>query len=130
MELESFSHSYGQLAYHVVLVTKYRRQVLKDKQDIVKLIFNEIAIQHGWKLYATEVLPDHVHLFLSTKPTVSPSQLFQFLKGTSSRILFKAFPEIKEQLWGGHLWSRGKFIRSVGSVTAESIEHYIRESQS
>jgi len=129
MELESFSHSYGQLAYHVVLVTKYRRQVLKFK-DEVKLILNEIAIENGMKLYAIEVQPDHVHIFVSIKPSMPISLALKFLKGKSSRILFKVHPEIKQQLWGGHLWSRGTFIRSVGSVTAESIERYIYESQS
>lgn len=130
MELESFSHAYGQLAYHIVLVTKYRRQVLgADKKDIVKLAFNEIALKHKMKLYAIEVLSDHVHLFISAKPTLSPSKLLQLLKGTSARFLFQAFPEIKKFLWKVHLWSRGKFIRSVGSVTAEAIQHYIQESQ-
>lgn len=27
------------------------------------------------------------------------------IKGTSSRILFQEFPEIKMKLWKGHLWS-------------------------
>ncbi|MDI6806833.1 MAG: IS200/IS605 family transposase [Candidatus Aenigmarchaeota archaeon] len=131
MELQSFSHSYGQLAYHVVLVTKYRRQVLsKDKHDVVKLIFNEIAIKHAMKLHAIEVLEEHVHIFITIPPTLCLSKAMQLLKGISSRILFKAFPEIKQKLWGGHLWSKGKFFRSVGSVTAEAIQHYIRETQS
>ena len=129
MQLESFSHVYGQLAYHIVLVTKYRRQVLEFK-DEVKLVLNEIAIEHQMKVHAIEVLEEHVHLFISMKPTLPISIALKFLKGKSARILFKSNPEIRQQLWGGHLWSRGTFIRSVGSVTAESIERYIRESQS
>ncbi|HHE36183.1 MAG TPA: IS200/IS605 family transposase, partial [Candidatus Woesearchaeota archaeon] len=28
----------------------------------------------------------------------------------------------------GHLWSPGKFFRSVGNVTAEAIKNYIAQS--
>jgi len=36
---------------------------------------------------------------------------------------------LKKYYWGGSLWSKGKFFRSVGNVTADTIKHYIRESQ-
>ncbi|MFQ6128849.1 MAG: transposase, partial [Thermoplasmata archaeon] len=42
---------------------------------------------------------------------------------------FRVFPELRAMFWRGHLWSRGKFFRSVGSVTADVIEHYILESR-
>ncbi|ODS42994.1 MAG: hypothetical protein MSIBF_07025 [Candidatus Altiarchaeales archaeon IMC4] len=29
---------------------------------------------------------------------------------------------------GGHLWSKGKFYRSVGNVTADTVKHYIAQS--
>jgi putative transposase len=32
-------------------------------------------------------------------------------------------------LWKGNLRSAGKFYRSVGNVTADTIKHYINESQ-
>ncbi|HWQ19671.1 MAG TPA: transposase, partial [Methanotrichaceae archaeon] len=38
-------------------------------------------------------------------------------------------PELKKRYWGGNLWSSGKFFRSVGNVTADTIKHYIEESQ-
>ena len=37
------------------------------------------------------------------------------------------YPELKT--YGDKLWSAGKFFRSVGSVTAETVEYYIKESQ-
>jgi len=43
--------------------------------------------------------------------------------------LFKLHPELKKRYWGGSLWSSGKFFRSVGNVTADTIKHYIEESQ-
>ncbi|MEE9116568.1 MAG: hypothetical protein V3U09_06700, partial [Thermoplasmata archaeon] len=44
--------------------------------------------------------------------------------------LFRVFPELRAMFKRGHLWSRGKFFRSVGELTADAIEHYILESRS
>jgi 5-methylcytosine-specific restriction enzyme subunit McrC len=43
--------------------------------------------------------------------------------------MFKLHPELRKRYWGGSLWSSGKFFRSVGNVTADTIKHYIKESQ-
>ena len=70
-----------------------------------------------------------VHLFLEMHPTHSLSRTFQLFKGISARKLFWRFPSLKKKLWGGHLWSRGKFFRSVGEVTTEKVEFYIKGTQ-
>lgn len=72
-------------------------------------------------------MEDHVHLFLSMKPTQDISSLIQSLKGISSKHLREMYPELKG--YGSKLWSAGKFFRSVGSVTADTVEYYIKESQ-
>ena len=43
--------------------------------------------------------------------------------------MFKLHPELREKYWGGNLWSSGKFYRSIGNVTADTIRHYINDSQ-
>jgi putative transposase len=76
-----------------------------------------------------EVVDNHVHLFLEFHPNNSLSEVMQYLKGGSSYRLFKLHPDLKKRYWGGSLWSNGKFYRSVGNVTADTIKHYIKESQ-
>ena len=131
MSLRSFSHAYGESNYHIVLVPKYRRDIFKNIHAArgCKLIFHEIAEKYGYGILALEVMEDHVHLFLEMHPTHSLSRTFQLFKGISARKLFQRFPSLKKKLWGGHLWSRGKFFRSVGQVTSERVEYYIKESQ-
>ncbi len=131
MSLRSFSHAFGESNYHIVLVPKYRRDIFKniDAARGCKLIFREIAEKYRYKILALEVMEDHIHLFLEIHPTHSLSRTFQLFKGISARILFLRFPSLKKKLWGGHLWSKGKFFRSVGEVTSERIEFYIKESQ-
>ena len=86
-------------------------------------------LEQGYKIHAMEIVADHVHLFLEFHPSTSLSKVLQYLKGGSSHRLFKLHPELKKRYWGGSLWSSGKFFRSVGNVTADTIEHYIKESQ-
>ena len=131
MELRSFSHGYGQITYHIVLVPKYRYRIFYDKQvkKDCELILNNICMEKGYKIHAMEIVEDHLHLFLEFHPSTSLSKAVQCLKGGSSYRLFKLHPELKKRYWGGSLWSSGKFFRSVGNVTADTIAHYIKESQ-
>ena len=130
MNLISLSHSYGQSAFHLVLVTKYRRKVFYGKVSRkLAEILNEIGSTYNITIHALKVLPDHVHIFISIHPTLSLSRAIQLLKGISARILFSEFPQLKSAVWGDHLWSRGKFFRSVGAVTSEAVQHYIEQSQ-
>ena len=73
-------------------------------------------------------MPDHVHCFVGLHPTMSICKALQLLKGFSAKKIFEHHPWLRKYFRTGHLWSPGKFFRSVGSVTKEAIEHYIRES--
>ncbi|MGB9940210.1 IS200/IS605 family transposase [Methanosarcina sp.] len=131
MELHSFSHGYGQITYHIVLVPKYRYSIFYNKRikKDCELILSNICTKNGYKIHAMEVVDNPVHLFLEFHPSNSLSEVIRYLKGGSSYRLFKLHPDLKKQYWGGSLWSNGKFYRSVGNVTADTIKHYIKESQ-
>jgi putative transposase len=70
------------------------------------------------------VQEDHVHLFLSAPPSVSPSQIAHTLKGTTARKVFQCFPERKKQLWGGAFWSRSYYVGSVGDISVDAVLKY------
>jgi len=95
----------------------YNKQLKKD----CELILNNICMEQGYKIHAMEIVEDHVHLFLEFHPSISLSKVIQYLKGGSSYRLFKLHPELKKRYWSGSLWSSGKFFRSVGNVTANTI---------
>ena len=85
-----------------------------------------IASNHGYRLLAVKVHDgDHVHVFFSATPRVCVPEVVRVLKCVSAQLLFSEFPQIKEQLWGGHLWSDGYAVRTAGVVTIEKIEQYI-----
>jgi len=70
---------------------------------------------------------DHVHLYVSAPPRMSVSQVVQYLKGKSSRILQQEFSSLRKRYWGQHLWARGYFCASSGTVTDEMIKAYIEQ---
>ena len=121
-------HAVYDLKYHLVWAPKYRKMLLKDRlAERLKEIFKEIAERYEFEIDTVEVKEDHVHLFLIAPPRYSPSRVVQIVKSVSAKIVFKEFPEVKEELWGGELWNDGYFVRSVGDkVTAEVIRRYIK----
>lgn len=116
--------------YHVVFVTKYRRQIFdtKTKQDDMKNILKTISQGNDSEIEHLEVMPDHIHLMLSFKPKYAPSSIVKSFKGASARAWFKQYPETKKQLWKGHLWSPSFFISTIGNVSEKVLSQYI-ESQ-
>jgi putative transposase len=73
-----------------------------------------------------ETMPDHIHLFISAKPTLSPASIVSTLKSISAIWLFKKFPTLKRsKFWGSGLWSKGYCVGTAGTVTAQTIQKYI-----
>lgn len=121
------SHTRFDLKYHFVWITKYRKPVLRGEvatrlRDLVIEVCkaNELEILQG------HVSKDHVHLFVSAQPNISPSKIMQYIKGKTSRKLMMEFKHIQKMFWGRHMWARGYFVASSGNVTDEVIQEYIR----
>ena len=121
-------HAVYDLKYHFVWIPKYRKLVLKGPvAESLKTIFYGIAERYELEIDTLEVMSDHVHMFLIVPPKYSPSHVVQILKSVSARELFSRHAELREELWGGELWSDGYFVRSVGDeVTADVIRRYIK----
>ena len=71
------------------------------------------------------VSKDHLHLLVSVPPHLSVSKLVQGLKGKTSRKLLGEYKRLASQFWGRHLWARGYFVASSGTITDEVIAQYI-----
>ncbi|WP_080057200.1 IS200/IS605 family transposase [Spirosoma aerolatum] len=120
------SHSTYDIKYHIVWITKYRKQVMVGQvAENVRSILREICKQNEVEILAGHVSKDHVHLFVSVPPYISVSDLVQALKGKSSRKLLSTDKNLAKMFWGRHLWARGYFAASSGNVTDEVVKHYI-----
>src|ERR1044072_3657421 len=122
------SHAADDTAYHLVWSPKYRKHILTGALAArVEQMFREIAEVYDIMIDEMEVSPDHVHLFCSFPPRYSIAQVVTRFKSLSARAVFREFPQVKRQLWGGEFWEDGYFARTVGDhVTAEVIRKYIQ----
>jgi len=112
------------LGLHVVWCPKYRRRVLGGQVGVrLRELIDVKATEHGWRIVACEIMPDHVHLFVKTRPKDSPSYVANQLKGFTSRRLREEFPFLRSRL--PTLWSRSFFVASVGAVSAATVQRYI-----
>jgi putative transposase len=124
------AHTKSDLKIHVVWIPKYRKAVLTGDVALrVRDLVRQIAAQHELEILSGKVASDHVHVFLSYRPTQKVSQIMQWLKGTSSRVLLQEFPRLRKQFWGRHLWARGYLAVSSGNITDEMIREYIDEQE-
>ena len=119
-------HTVFDIKFHLVWITKYRYKILKGSigKRLIELLkqgceAKDIVIVKG------HVSPDHVHMLVSVPPSLSVSNVAKYLKGRSSHLLQDEFPELKKKYWGQHLWARGYFCATVGTVTEEMIKQYI-----
>lgn len=116
------------LGYHLIWCTKYRRKVLNDEiQGRLKVLLTTKTEELGCKLLEIETMPDHVHLFVKTKPTISPHYLVQQLKGYSSRVLRSEFSSLKSRL--PTLWTRSYYVESVGHISEQTVLKYIADQK-
>jgi putative transposase len=111
MEYRTTAHSVYNLNYHIVLVTKsgttplspYRNKVLSGAvEDYLKEQVYDICDRYGWDVLALEVMPDHVHLFVSSPPKIAPMydktcfvRVARTVKSILAVSVFRRFPTLK-----------------------------------
>ena len=113
--------------YHIVWSVKYRRKVITPEiEAYMKELVQQIATDKGFLVDEFESgNGDHVHLFVSAPPKMSPTLIVQYLKGITGRKLYEKFPSLRDQLWKGELWNHSYYIETIGDVSSETIRKYI-----
>ena len=126
--LKHKNHAVGQNSYHLVWKTKYAEPIFISTayRKVCEGALRQIATNYGFHIYELQVMDNHVHLFVDIPSTMPVSKALQLFKGISSRMLRRQFSFLRDIKC---LWSPGKFFRSVGNVTSDVIQNYIKYSQ-
>jgi len=91
-------------------------------------MFRSIGEQSDSTIDEMEVSSEHVPIFCSFPPRYSIAQVITRFKSLSAREVFREYPPVKRQLWGGEFWETGYFARTVGDkVTSAVIRQYIQQ---
>jgi len=99
----------------------------KEIGQRLRIIIQESCVRYGIVIETGTIRSDHIHILIKAPGYMSPSKISQVLKGKTSYILEREFPELKKRYWGQHLWARGYLCATVGAVTEETIKKYIGE---
>lgn len=114
--------------YHIIFCPKYRRKVLREPiAERFKQIVMSMQDEQNFYVLGMEVMPNHVHLLLDIDPTIGVNVVVARIKGKTAHILNREFPELTRKL--PTLWTRSKFIATVGSVSLEVVKKYIEDQK-
>lgn len=127
MELENNNHSVFALSYHLILVVKYRREVIDNAiSSRLKEIFERISPNYNISIIEWNHDIDHIHILFKAEPNSELSKFINAYKSASSRLIKKEYPSIKSKLWKEYFWSRSFCLITTGGANIETIKKYIQ----
>ena len=113
---------------HIVLVTKYRKQLLRDAiANDVKAKIYDICNSKGYGIIAMETDKDHIHLLISYDTTDRICDIVKLIKQETTYHLWQKYSAfLCHQYWKKRIfWSDGYFACSIGEVSSATIQKYI-----
>ena len=98
-------------------IDNFVKYIMKGIQERYNLVIEEMGFDQN-----------HMHIFVGASPSKSPMEIYTVIKSITARKIFARFPWLKTyELWGGELWSDGKYVGTVGEeTTAAVIRKYIQ----
>jgi putative transposase len=128
----SKGRSVSDLKAHLVLTTKYRRNVFtKPMLDRMHEILEDLLGKWDCKLIDFNGEENHIHLLFQYLPQMELTKLVNTLKTVTSRRLRSEFQEqVDKFYYKDVLWNGSYFIVSCGGVTVSTLQRYIEEQDS
>lgn len=124
--IRSGQHVKYNVNYHIVWIPKYRKRLLSSPEirNALTGMLNLESESRGWRVLALEIMPDHIHLFVSVPPSVAVASVVNQLKGVTSRRLRQQFPSLKQYVRKS-LWAVGYYVSTAGFVSQAQVKKYI-----
>ncbi|MEI2329077.1 IS200/IS605 family transposase [Priestia megaterium] len=128
MNLDSNNHSVFSMYYHLILVIKYRRNVIDDAiSDYAKEKFVSLGNKYNITLVEWNDDIDHIHILFKAHPNTELSKFINAYKSASSRLIKKEFPLVRKKLWKEMFWSRSFCLLTTGGSHIEVVKKYIED---
>ena len=127
-EYISKNHSKFLIKYHIILVCKYRKQLLVGAFEYdMKKIMRHISEMSDFDIEVMETDKNHLHMMVRIEPKLSPLQIVRRLKQMSTSAVWKKYRDfLRHNFYKEHtFWTDGYFVSSIGNVSQETIKKYI-----
>lgn len=127
MALVRTHHNVYDTHYHIVFPVKYRKSLLTNDIPLaINAIAQEIAERYTIDFEKIGYDQNHIHILCSFPPKHSGSAVVRIFKSITARQLFKQFPALKKDLWGGEFWSDGFYLATVSERgNWKAVEQYV-----
>lgn len=91
MNLQTNRHSIYNLQYHLVVVTKYRKNIINDniKNELILIAKNIFEVKNKAQIIEINTDKDHIYIFFSIDPQIQLSKLINSFETVSSRLVRK-----------------------------------------
>ena len=123
----SLAHTKWMCKYHIVFSPKYRRKVIYNQyRESLQDIIRTLCRYKGVEILEGHMMSDHVHLVLSIPPKISVSSFMGYLKGKSTLMIYDRYSELQSK-WDKAFWARGYYVETIGNITDEAVQKYIKE---
>jgi putative transposase len=128
-DYRSLRHTKWECKDHVVFIPKYRNKAIYGAlRRRLGDVLRTLAEQKESRIEERHLIPDHVHMRISTPPKYSVAQVVGFIKGKSAIHIARNYTEQRRNFVGQHFWARGYFVTTVGRDEA-AVREYIREQE-
>jgi putative transposase len=126
------ANTYTSLHYHFTFSTKNREPwIAEEIENRVWAYIGGIARHHKMTALQVGGIEDHVHALVMAPPTLSPSEIAQYLKGESSKWIHEEFPKFRLFEWqdgyGGFTVSKSQ-IPDVIAYIKNQREHHRKKT--
>ena len=131
MEVKRSSHCAYQTHYHIVFPVKYRKALLnvKVEKKILEIAY-EISLRYQIEFEQIGCDGNHIHVLCSFHPKYSVGKVVRKFKSITAREVFKAYPELRKDLWGGEFWTDGYYVATVGERGDwEVVKKYVKNQE-
>ena len=119
----SKNHKVYNISYHITWIPKYRKHILKEfiKKDL-SILLKEKCKDMNIDLVIYEIMPDHIHLFIKSNPSLTISKIIKNLKGYTSYKLRNKYLFLKRYK---SLWTSSYFCETIGLISEKTVRKYI-----
>ena len=127
-EVRKGAHCAWQIHYHIVFPVKYRKALLDEKVcKAIREIATEIELRYEIAFEELGADINHIHILCSFHPKLSGGDLVRIFKSITTKELFKRFPELRKELWGGEFWADGYYLATISNRgNWKTVEQYIK----
>ena len=127
MKVRKAAHCSYRIRYHIVFVVKYRKNLIDNEIfGYMKNVCKGIQERYFIWFEALGHENNHVHMVIEAAPKYSPSRIIQICKSILAKQIFKRFPKVKDELWGGEFWTDGGHVDTVGDGRAlTAVKNYV-----